>query len=203
MPRPANKSMALGEDYFLRYGVNTPGTLKKDYSRNWRHFTFSFPEILRVYRAQFKSVPLNFLDIGAADGRFMQIAMDRGLKVRGIENSPFILARISDRKLRKLILQADALDAVVDLPEGSFDIILECAAQYLPPHRLDRYLKNVKRLCSNAGMVCLLIDPKNYEGDRSGPHTGVRTFESMTWWRKKMLALGFERSGKDFYFFNA
>jgi SAM-dependent methyltransferase len=201
MPRPANASMALGEDYFLRYGVNTPGTLKKDYSRNWRHFTFSLPEILRVYRGRFGRPPRTFLDIGAADGRFMQMAVQAGLKVRGIENSPFILARIMDRKLRKLILQADAADAVRDLPSGSFDLILECAAQYLPPRRLDRYLKNVKRLCSNDGMVCLLIDPKNYEGDRSGPHTGVQTFESMTWWRKKMLALGFERSGKDFYFF--
>jgi hypothetical protein len=191
----------LGEDYFARYGVDTPGLRKKDYSRSWRHFTFSLPEILRVYRQRFGKPAQTFLDIGAADGSFMKKALGRGLKVRGIENSPYILARIQDRKLRALIVQADAVDAIRTVKPGSYDIILECAAQYLPPRRLDRYLKNVARACSAEGMVCLLIDPKNYDGDRSGPHTGVRTFETMTWWRKKMLGLGFERSGKDFYFF--
>jgi hypothetical protein len=98
-------------------------------------------------------------------------------------------------------LEADAVDAVRDVESGSCDIILECAAQYLPPRRLDRYLKHVARVCSGDGMVCLLVDPKNYQGDRSPAHTGARTFETMTWWRKKMLSLGFKRSGKDFYFF--
>jgi hypothetical protein len=101
-----------------------------------------------------------------------------------------------------LILEADAVDAIRDVKPGSFDIILECAAQYLPPHRLDRYLKNVTRACSREGMVCLLIDPKNYDGDRSGPHTGVRTFETMTWWRGRMTVLGFRKTAShDFFFF--
>jgi SAM-dependent methyltransferase len=197
MPRPVKP---LGADYFDRYGVNTAGTRKRDYSRSWRHFTFSLPEILRVYRRRFGKGPRTFLDIGAADGSFLKKALERGLKARGIENSPYILARIKEPKIRALILEADAVDAIRDVKPGSHDIILECAAQYLPPHRLDRYLKNVARACSSDGMVCLLIDPKNYDGDRSGPHTGVRTFETMTWWRRKMLVLGFKRSDKDFYF---
>src|SRR5690606_9120739 len=115
---------------------------------------------------------------GAADGSFLRKALERGLKVRGIENSPYILSRIKDPKIKALILEADAVDAIRDVKPGSCDIILECAAQYLPPRRLDRYLKNVARACSREGMVCLLVDPKNYDGDRSGPHTGVRTFET-------------------------
>ncbi|HEX2612811.1 MAG TPA: hypothetical protein VHO02_04390, partial [Fibrobacteria bacterium] len=83
-----------------------------------------------------------------------------------------------------------------------FDIILECAAQYLPPRRLDPYLKNVARACAPGGMVCLLVDPKNYQGDRSPAHTGARTFENLTWWRGKMKALGFSRvPDHDFFFF--
>lgn len=43
--------------------------------------------------------------------------------------------------------------------------------------------------------------PQTRSKTDSGPHTGVRTFETMTWWRRKMLGIGFERSEKDFYFF--
>jgi SAM-dependent methyltransferase len=202
----ARGASPLGKDYFALYGPSTPGIRKADYSRNWRHFTFSLPEILRVYRKRFGREPRTFLDIGAADGSFLKKALEQGLKAKGIENSPYILARIQDRKLKALILEGNAADLIRDpkvIEPGAYDIVLECAAQYLPPRRLDPYLKNVARLCSESGMVCLLIDPKNYEGDRSGPHTGVRTFESMTWWRKKMLSFGYEKSGKDFYFFKA
>ena len=199
MPRPAK---FLGADYFDRYGVNTAGTPKRDYARSWRHFTFSLPEILRTFRREAGRKPETFLDIGAADGRFVALALKAGLKARGIENSPYILARIEDPKLKKLITVADAADAIVDLPAGSCDIILECAAQYLPPRRLARYLRNVARACAPDGMVCLLVDPRNYQGDRSPSHTGARTFETMTWWRARMTKLGLRRAtGHDFFFF--
>lgn len=201
MPRPS-ASAFLGADYFERYGVNTAGTVKRDYARSWRHFTFSLPEILRVYRAHNGRTPATFLDIGAADGRFVARALKAGLTARGIENSPYILARIEDAALRKLITVADAADAIVDIPAGSCDVILECAAQYLPPRRLARYLKNVTRACAPGGLICLLVDPKNYQGDRAPAHTGARTFETMTWWRARMTALGLRRvRGHDFYFF--
>jgi|GEM_PF-7039719 len=199
MPRPAR---FLGADYFTRYGVNTAGTRKRDYARSWRHFTFSLPEILRVYRARNGRKPTTFLDIGAADGRFVTLALKAGLAARGIENAPYILARIEDPGLRRLITVADAAEAIKDVPLASVDIILECAAQYLPPRRLGRYLKNVARACAPGGMVCLLVDPKNYQGDRAPAHTGARTFETMTWWRGKMTVLGFQPvKGHDFFFF--
>jgi SAM-dependent methyltransferase len=194
----------LGPEYFARYGVNTAGTRKRDYARSWRHFTFSLPEILRVYRRRHGRLPATFLDIGAADGRFVALALKAGLKARGIENSPYILARIEDPKLKALITEGDAAAVIREFGPGSFDIILECAAQYLPPRRLDRYLKNVARACAPGGMVCLLVDPRNYGGDRCPPHTGVRTFETMTAWRARMKALGFERVPEhDFFFFKS
>ncbi|MCD6024216.1 MAG: uncharacterized protein K0Q91_1132 [Fibrobacteria bacterium] len=192
-------SRPLGEDYFTRYGVNSPGIRKKDYARSWRHFTFSLPEILRIYRRHTGSAPRTFLDIGAADGSFMQLARERGLKVRGIENSPYILAQIQDRSLRARIQVGNAADLIRDFEPGAFDIILECAAQYLPPRRLDRYLKNLTRL--TPGMVCLLVDPKNYQGDRGKAHTGVRTFETLTWWKRKMAGAGYAKCEGGFYFF--
>jgi hypothetical protein len=192
-------SRPLGEEYFTRYGVNSAGVRKTDYSRNWRHFTFSLPEILRIYKKRLGKPPRTFLDIGAADGRFMEEARSRGLKVRGIENSPYILAQIRDRSLRARIRVGNAADLIRDFEPGAFDIILECAAQYLPPRRLDRYLKNLARL--RPGMVCLLVDPRNYQGDRGSAHTGVRTFETITWWKKKMEETGFRRSSHDFFFF--
>lgn len=202
MPRPSAATKALGAEYFERYGVNTAGTVKRDYARSWRHFTFSFPEILRVYRTRNRRKPETFLDIGAADGRFVALALKAGLNARGIENSPYILARIGDPALRKLITVADAAAAIRDVPAGSCDVVLECAAQYLPPRRLARYLKNVARACAPGGMVCLLVDPRNYQGDRAPAHTGARTFETMTWWRARMIALGLQRvAGHDFYFF--
>lgn len=203
MPRPS-ASAFLGADYFERYGVNTAGTVKRDYARSWRHFTFSLPEILRVYRAHNGRgrKPATFLDIGAADGRFVAQALKAGLTARGIENSPYILARIEDPALRKLITVGDAADAVKDIPAGSWDVILECAGQYLPPRRLPLYLRNVARACAQGGMVCLLVDPKNYQGDRAPAHTGARTFETLTWWRARMKENGLRRTpGHDFYFF--
>jgi len=198
MTRPVQP---LGADYFDRYGVNTVGTRKRDYARSWRHFTFSLPEILRVYRAHNGRKPESFLDIGAADGRFIQLALKAGLKATGIENSPYILSRIEDPNLKRLITVADAADAIKDIPAGSVDVILECAAQYLPPRRLDRYLKNVTRTCAQGGLVCLLVDPKNYQGDRAPAHTGAKTFETMTWWRGKMVSMGFSRViDHDFFF---
>jgi SAM-dependent methyltransferase len=192
----------LGEDYFARYGVNSRDVRKTDYARSWRHFTFSLPEILRVYRKRRGRKPATFLDIGAADGRFLKLALDAGLQARGIENSSYILARIEDPKLKALITEANAADAIRDLPAGSCDVILECAAQYLTPRRLDRYLKNVARACAPGGMVCLLVDPKNYQGDRSPAHTGAKTFENLTWWRGRKQALGLRRvPGHDFFFF--
>ena len=189
----------LGEDYFARYGSNTPGERKTDYSRSWRHYTFSLPEIFRLYRARFGRKPETFLDIGAADGSLVKKALEKGLKARGLENSPYILARIADPALRALIAEADAADAIKRMPAASCDVIVECAAQYLPPRRLDRYLRNVARVSS--GMVCLSVDARNYEGNRSGPHTGVRTFETKTWWRRKMREAGFPRCEADYYFF--
>jgi hypothetical protein len=189
----------LGEDYFTRYGANSPGVRKTDYSRSWRHFTFSLSDMLRVYRSRYGKNPRTFLDIGAADGSLMVKAREKGLKVRGIENSPYILAQIRDPKIRRLITVGNAADLVKELEPGSCDLILECAAQYLPPRRLDRYLKNLAKL--RPGMVCMLVDPRNYEGDRSGPHTGVRTFDTITGWRKKMEACGFERSSHEFCFY--
>jgi SAM-dependent methyltransferase len=131
----------------------------------------------------------------------MREARTRGLKVRGIENSPYILERIRDRTIRDRIQVGNAADLIREIEPGSFDLILECAAQYLPPHRLDRYLKNLARLEPN--MVCLLVDPRNYQGDRGAAHTGVRTFETITWWKKKMREAGFEHSVNDFFFFKA
>jgi SAM-dependent methyltransferase len=195
-------SKPLGRDYFARYGVNTAGTRKRDYARSWRHFTFSLPEILRTYRRRNGRRPETFLDIGAADGRFVALAVQAGLKARGIENSPYILSRIEDPALRALIVNGDAADAIRDVPAGSCDVILECAAQYLPPRRLDRYLRNVARACAPGGMACLLVDPRNYGGDRCPAHTGVRTFETMTAWRKRMRAAGFAHvKDHDFFFF--
>jgi SAM-dependent methyltransferase len=203
MPRPARTSGApLGADYFERYGVNTAGTRKRDYARSWRHFTFSLPEILRVYRKSAGRKAGTFLDIGAADGRFVALALKAGLKARGIENSPYILSRIEDPELKGLITEGDASVVIREFGPGSFDVILECAAQYLPPRHLDRYLKNVARACAPGGMVCLLVDPRNYGGDKCPAHTGVRTFETMTWWRGKMRGLGFSRVPEhDFFFF--
>jgi SAM-dependent methyltransferase len=198
MPR---QGTTLGADYFDRYGVNTAGTRKRDYARSWRHFTFSLPEILRVYRAHNGRKPESFLDIGAADGRFVQLALKAGLSARGIENSPYILSRIEDPALKTLITVADAADAILEVPAGSCDVILECAAQYLPPRRLARYLKNVTRATAPGGLVCLLVDPKNYQGDRAPAHTGAKTFETMTWWRGHMTALGLRRiPDHDFFF---
>lgn len=199
MPRAG---VPLGADYFERYGVDTAGIRKRDYARSWRHFTFSLPEILRVFRKETGRVPAVFLDVGAADGSFVALALKAGLDARGIENSHYILARIADRALRARITVADAADAVKDVPAGSVDILLECAAQYLPPRRLDRYLKNVARAVAPGGMVCLLVDPRNYQGDRASAHTGVRTFETLTWWRGKMKTNGFRKTGgHDFFFF--
>jgi hypothetical protein len=192
-------SLPLGEEYFTRYGANSPGVRKTDYRRNWRHFTFSLPEMLRVYRSRFGRDPGTFLDIGAADGSFLIKARERGMKARGIENSPFILAQIPDSKIRRLIQVGNAADLVRDMRPGAYDLVLECAAQYLPPRRLDRYLKNLARL--QPGMVCLLVDPRNYQGDRGSAHTGVRTFETITWWRRKMVECGFEKSPHEFFFF--
>jgi SAM-dependent methyltransferase len=192
-PRP------LGEDYFARYGSNTPGERKTDYSRSWRHFTFSLPEILRAYRSGLGGRPATFLDIGAADGSLVKQALERGLDARGLENSPYILARIADPALRARIAEADAADAIRGFARGSFDVIVECAAQYLPPRRLDRYLREVAR--ASSGMVCLSADYRGHEGNRSGPHLGVRTFETKTWWRRKLREAGFARCEGDYYFF--
>lgn len=208
MARPARparstpRSAPLGEEYFTRYGVNTKGVRKADYARNWRHFTFSLPEILDVYRSRHGRLPATFLDVGAADGRFVALALEAGLKARGIENSPYILSRIVDPALKALIVEGDAAAVIRDFGPGSFDVILECAAQYLPPRRLDRYLRNIARACAPGGMICLLVDPRNYGGDRCPAHTGVRTFETMTGWRRKMLASGFRSVPRyDFFFF--
>jgi SAM-dependent methyltransferase len=190
---------AFGEDYFTRYGARGRGSRAADYSRNWRDFTFRLPEILRIYRKRTGREPQTFLDIGAADGSLVREAARRGLKARGFENSPYILSRIADPALRALILEVNAADAIKDPDPDSFDIVIECAAQYLPPHRLNRYLKNVARVCS--GMVCLSVDARNYQGNRAGPHEGVRTFETMTWWKKTMRAAGFTRCEQDYYFF--
>ncbi len=200
--RAASATRPLGADYFEHYGVNTAGIRKRDYARNWRHFTFHLPEILRTFRAVTGRKPVNFLDIGAADGRLLRLALKAGLEAHGIENSPYILARIEDDGLRRLITVGDAADAIRDVPAGSRDIILECAGQYLPPRRLARYLRNVARACAPGGMVCLLVDPRNYQGDRAPAHTGVQTFEPITWWRARMVECGMRRiPGQDFYFF--
>lgn len=199
MPRSGEP---LGADYFERYGVNTAGTRKRDYARSWRQFTFSLPDILRAYRAHAGRRPRTFLDVGAADGRFVAQALKAGLDARGIENSPYILERIADPGLRARIARADAAEAIRAVAPGSQDIILECAAQYLPPRRLDRYLANVARAVAPGGMVCLLVDPRNYQGDRSPAHTGVRTFETLTWWRMKLRENGLRRIREhDFFFF--
>lgn len=191
----------LGEEYFSRYGSNTPGEKKTDYSKSWRHYTFSLPAMLRQYRRGIGGAPRTFLDIGAADGSLIQKALERGLDARGIENSPYILARVNDPALRARILEADAADAIRDLETGSFDLILECAAQYLPPRRLARYLREVARVSS--GMVCLSADYRNYQGNRAAPHLGVRTFETRSWWRRAMRDAGFARCEEDYFFFKA
>ena len=193
------RSAPLGEDYFTRYGANGSGDPKSDYSRNWRDFTFSIPEILKIYRSHYKRAPTTFLDIGAADGSLVAAALKRGLEARGFENSPYILSRIRDPQIRARVTEADAASAIRTITPGSQDIIIECAAQYLPPHRLDRYLKNVVR--ASSGLLCLSVDARNYQGNRSGPHAGVRTFETATWWRKKLFEAGFSVCQDDYYFF--
>jgi hypothetical protein len=191
----------LGEEYFARYGARGAGGRAADYSRNWRDHTFSVPEIIRLHQARFRKAPRTFFDIGAADGSLVDQALKHGLRARGIENSPYILARITDRRLKARIRRADALEALRELPDGAYDVVIECAAQYLPPHRLNRYLKNVARVCS--GMACLSVDARNYQGNRAGPHAGVRTFETMTCWKKTMRAAGFKGCEQDYYFFKA
>lgn len=202
MSRPSSvpSSSALGEEYFTRYGANSPGVRKTDYSKNWRHFTFSLPDILRIYRARYGRDPRTFLDIGAADGSFVAKVREHGIRARGIENSPYILAQIRDPKIRRLIEVGNAADLVREIEPGAFDLILECAAQYLPPRRLDRYLKNLAKL--KPGMLCLLVDAKSYAGDRGGAHTGVKTFETITWWRRKVVECGFEKSPHEFFFYS-
>lgn len=202
--RAASATRPLGADYFERYGVNTAGVVKRDYARNWRHFTFHVPEILRTFRAVTGRRPVNFLDIGAADGRLMRLALKAGLEAHGIENAPYILARIEDENLKRLITVGDAAVAIRDVAAGSRDIIVECAAQYLPPRRLARYLRHVARACAPGGMVCLLVDPRNYQDDPAPAHTGVQTFETITWWRRRMKECGMRRiPGHDFYFVKA
>ena len=193
MPKP------LGKEYFSRYGADTPGYKKIDYSKNWRDYTFVLDEVIEAYRTRFGEDPKTFLDIGAADGSLLRKAARRGLKARGIENSPYILGRIKDPKTRALIKKADAAVEVRSLKAKAYDIVVECVAQYLPPGRVDGYLKQVSRICSR--MVCLLVDAKGYDGIRSGPHTGVQTFESRSWWKRKMFSHGFRKCEKDFYFF--
>lgn len=196
--RGGGSAEPLGEAYFTRYGT---GDSRTDYSRSWKRFTFSVPAILRVYRERYGRMPATLLDLGAADGSLMREAMALGLKARGVENSPYILSRVRDPKLRRLIRRADAADFVRDLKPGSFDVIVECTAQYLPPRRLARYLRNVARALSPAGMACLLVDPRGYQGDRSPPHAGVRTYDTVTGWRRRMREAGFARREGEFYFF--
>ena len=193
MPKP------LGKDYFSRYGAHTPGYQNTDYSKSWRDYTFAVDEVLETYRKHFGEDPKTFLDIGAADGRLLKRALRHGLKARGIENSSYILDQIKDRKIRARIKKADATKEIRALKAESYDIIVECVAQYLSPTRRDGYLKKVTRAWS--GMVCLLVDAKGYGGSRSGPHAGVRTYETKTWWKRKMLSIGFKKCQEDFYFF--
>lgn len=189
----------FGEEYFTSYGAHGPGGRKLDYARNWRDHTFSLPDILKRYKARYGKAPRTFFDIGAADGRLVGAALDRGLKARGIENSPYILARITDPRIKARVRRADALQAIREIPDGACDIVIECAAQYLPPRRLKAYLRQVARIC--AGITCLSVDARNYQGNRSGPHAGVRTFETATWWRKALFEAGFELCEDDYYFF--
>ena len=193
MPKP------LGKEYFSRYGAHTPGYQNIDYSKSWRDYTFAVDEVVKAYRKRFNEEPKTFLDIGAADGRLLKQALRHGLKARGIEHSSYILDRIKDRKIRLRIKKTDAVKEIRSLKPESQDIIVECVAQYLSPVRRDRYLKTVVRACS--GMVCLLVDARGYDGNRSGPHTAVRTYETKTWWKRKMLSLGFKKCEEDFYFF--
>ena len=91
------------------------------------------------------------------------------------------------------------LDELKKMQAVSRDIVLECAAQYLPPRRLDRYLRHVARISS--GVVCLSADYRGYQGNRAAAHAGVRTFETKTWWRRKMREAGFARCEEDYFFF--
>jgi SAM-dependent methyltransferase len=189
------KRRAFDKSYFAAYG---PGG-NKAYEKSWRDFTFDPKDVIGLYRALFDTKPKTLLDIGAANGALVSAFLGKGVEALGIENSPIIHRKIKSRRLKSRVRLGDAATLVPRLPDAAFDVIIECAAQYLPRKAVRAYLKQVHRAC--ARLCCLLIQFKERDAT---PHQGLAVFETKAWWKAEMARAGFEHvAGGEGFFYRA
>jgi SAM-dependent methyltransferase len=179
--------------YFETYG---PGG-SRSYEDSWRDFTFEPSDVLPLYKALFGSKPKTLLDLGAANGALVSAFLRRGVDALGLERSAYIHKKITDKNLKKRILLGDVLTLLPKVPSASFDMVLDCTAQYLPRKSLPRHLRQVKRVCKN--LCCLLVQ---FREKKDPPHQAVTLFETKTWWKARMRAAGFKHvpGGEGFFY---
>jgi hypothetical protein len=179
--------------YFESYG---PGG-SKSYARSWREFTFDPADILALHKALFDAKPKTLLDLGAANGALVAAFLKKGVDAVGIENSRYIHRTIADPSLKKRIALGDARQIIRTLPAQGFDVVIDCAAQYLPARQMPAYLKQLRRITGN--LFCLLVE---FKTGSEPPHQGVRHFQPPQWWKARLAAAGFKHvPGGDGFFY--
>lgn len=189
----AVKSRALDAAYFQTYG---PGG-DKSYAESWQDFTFDPDDVITLFQTLFNRKPKTLLDIGAADGALVQAFLRERVDAIGIENSAYIHRQIRDRRLRRRVLFGDADAFLKHFPDARFDIVIDCATQYLTRRQLRPHLEQSRRVCAH--LFCLLVD---FKQGRNRPHRGAALFETPSWWKIRLAAAGFKHvpGGEGFFY---
>lgn len=114
-PPPQHIEEVYSADYFTG-AVNGHGYV--DYEREKLAMVETFKEYLRRIKNR-KPAPAHLLDVGAATGTFMQLAIDEGYTVEGVELSAYAAQAARDKGLK---VQTGKIEDV-SFQSESFDII--------------------------------------------------------------------------------
>lgn len=138
--------MALSDNYFDTYAWS-PKYKDRSYDATWRQYGFHvFEHYLRDLKECKIKMPVNALDIGAANGRVIEeLVKVYGIDAHGIEQSKTMYNRAAPA-VRKRIQLGDALELIRDIPDDSYDCAYETVGQYVPADVLPEYLKQLHRV---------------------------------------------------------
>jgi len=180
----------LKDKYFDEYGLwdESQRNDNLSYNETWKHHTFNPDFLIKIFKSKVGGEPNSFLDLGAANGKYIKTMLDKKVESLGIENNKYIYNKIEDEDTKERIKFGDVVTEVDNIKDDSFDIVLESCVQYLKPGDISGYLKDVYRITNK---ICfILIDFKDWN---EKPHEGQVTFKTKKDWYKMIKDIGFKK----------
>lgn len=129
--------------------------------------------------------PKNFLDVGCAEGWIVSELKKLNVNAYGIDGSLYALSKV-EQSVKERVFQVNLNDGKIPFPDGYFDTIFSShTIEHV--HRLDNYLKEVKRVLKEGGKVWI-ITPDSTKNETNIRDVNMKTSRE---WKKMFSNYGF------------